>query len=90
MSSRSSKRNSSSHSSSDDSPAHVTVNPKQEELIDEEAKNAYYRALVGSAPPLLDVPVPKRPSRLSGASFTSRSVSLKYLRTLRDCCAYPW
>ncbi|KAL0730630.1 hypothetical protein Bca4012_026723 [Brassica carinata] len=90
MSSRSCKRNSSSYSSSDDSPAHVTVNLKQEELVDEEAKNAYYRALVGSSPPLLDVPVPKRPSRLPGASFTSSSVSRKYLRTLRDCCAYAW
>ncbi|KAL0847615.1 hypothetical protein Bca101_020861 [Brassica carinata] len=67
MSSRSSKRNSSSHSSSDDSPAHVTV--KQEESVEEEKRNAYYRALVGSPPTLPEIPVPKRPLRQPGAPF---------------------
>ncbi|KAL0734236.1 hypothetical protein Bca4012_010446 [Brassica carinata] len=89
MSSRSSKRTSSSHSSSDDSPAHVMLNPKQEELVDEEAKNAYYRALVGSTRPLPDVPVPKRPLRLPGAPFTPSLVSRKYLRILRDQLTVP-
>ncbi|KAL0722823.1 hypothetical protein Bca4012_037422 [Brassica carinata] len=87
MSSRSSTRNSSSHSSSDDSAAHVTV--KQEELVEEEAKNAYYRVLVGSAPSLPDVPVPRRPLRMPGASFTPSLVSRKYFGTLRDQLSVP-
>ena len=87
MSSRSSKRNSSSHSSSDDSPAHVTV--KQEESVEEEKRNAYYRALVGSPPILPEIPVPKRPLRQPGAPFAPSSVSRKYLKVLRDFYQVP-
>ncbi|KAL0713384.1 hypothetical protein Bca4012_020362 [Brassica carinata] len=87
MSSRSSKRDSSSHSSSGDSPAHVTV--KQEEFVEEEAKYAYYRALVGSPPSLPDIPIPRRPLRQPGAPFTPSSVSRRYLKVLRDQLSVP-
>ncbi|KAL0875417.1 hypothetical protein Bca101_025122 [Brassica carinata] len=87
MSSRSSKRDSSSHSSSGDFPAHVTV--KQEEFVEEEAKNAYYRVLVGSPPSLPDIPVPRRPLRQPGAPFTPSLVSCKYLTVLRDFYQVP-
>ncbi|KAL0864811.1 hypothetical protein Bca101_043929 [Brassica carinata] len=65
-------------SSSDDSPAHVTV--KQEELVEEETKNAYYRALVGSPPTLPEIPVPRSPLRRPCALFAPSSVSRKYLK----------
>ncbi|KAL0723055.1 hypothetical protein Bca4012_037654 [Brassica carinata] len=87
MSSKSSNRNSSFQSSSDDSPAHVTV--KQEELVEEETKNAYYRALVGSPPTLPEIPVPKRPLRQPGAPFTPSLVSRKYLKVIRDFYQVP-
>uniref|UniRef100_A0A0D3D430 Uncharacterized protein n=1 Tax=Brassica oleracea var. oleracea TaxID=109376 RepID=A0A0D3D430_BRAOL len=53
MSSRkgSSKRNSSSHSSSGDSSANEVIAPKEEFEVEEEAKDAYYKALCGSPPP---------------------------------------
>ncbi|KAL0795406.1 hypothetical protein Bca101_066783 [Brassica carinata] len=89
MSSRSSKRNSSSHSSSGDSPAHVTVTVKQEELVEEEKKNAYYRALVGSPPTPPEIPVPRRPLRQPGARFAPSPVSRKYLKVLRDFYQVP-
>ncbi|KAG2306510.1 hypothetical protein Bca52824_026258 [Brassica carinata] len=65
MSSRSSKRNSSSHSSSDDSPAHVTV--KQEELVEEaESQTEPLWARLDS----VGRPCSKRPLRQPGAPFT--------------------
>ncbi|KAF2591396.1 hypothetical protein F2Q70_00039092 [Brassica cretica] len=53
MSSRkgSSKRNSSSHSSSGDSSAIEVIAPKEEFEVEEEPKDAYYKALCGSPPP---------------------------------------
>ena len=65
MSSRkgSSKRNSSSHSSSGDSSANEVIAPKEEFEVEEEAKDAYYKALCGSPPPSQDIPIPKRPMR---------------------------
>ncbi|KAF3608495.1 hypothetical protein DY000_02050149 [Brassica cretica] len=65
MSSRkgSSKRNSSSHSSSGDSSANEVIAPKEEFEVEEEAKDAYYKALCGSPPPSQDTPIPKRPVR---------------------------
>uniref|UniRef100_A0A0D3BVI5 Uncharacterized protein n=1 Tax=Brassica oleracea var. oleracea TaxID=109376 RepID=A0A0D3BVI5_BRAOL len=63
MSSRkgSSKRNSSSHSSSGESSANEVIAPKEEFEAEEEAKDAYYKALCGSPPPSQDIPIPKRP-----------------------------
>ncbi|KAH0898010.1 hypothetical protein HID58_047578, partial [Brassica napus] len=57
----SSKRNSSSHSSSGDSSANEVIAPKEEFEVEEEAKDAYYKALCGSPPPSQDIPIPKRP-----------------------------
>ncbi|KAF3500354.1 hypothetical protein F2Q69_00042320 [Brassica cretica] len=59
MSSRkgSSKRNSSSHSSTNE-----VIAPKEEFEVEEEAKDAYYKALCGSPPPSQDIPIPKRPT----------------------------
>ncbi|KAH0863143.1 hypothetical protein HID58_080354, partial [Brassica napus] len=59
----SSKRNSSSHSSSGDSSANEVIAPKEEFEVEEEAKDAYYKALCGSPPPSQDIPIPKRPVR---------------------------
>ncbi|KAL0771830.1 hypothetical protein Bca101_036981 [Brassica carinata] len=72
MSSRkgSSKRNSSSHSSSDDSSANEVIAPKEEFEVEEEAKDAYYKALCGSPPPSQDIPIPKRPVRSPNAPLT--------------------
>ncbi|KAG2275668.1 hypothetical protein Bca52824_058223 [Brassica carinata] len=69
MSSRkgSSKRNSSSHSSSGDSSANEVIAPKEEFEVEEEAKDAYYKALCGSPPPSQDIPIPKRPVRSPNA-----------------------
>ncbi|KAG2298676.1 hypothetical protein Bca52824_035148 [Brassica carinata] len=57
--SRSSKKNSSSHSSSGDSPVDEVVAPKHEERVEEDAREAYYTALCGSSPPPQDIPIPK-------------------------------
>ncbi|KAG2292729.1 hypothetical protein Bca52824_039398 [Brassica carinata] len=72
MSSRkgSSKRNSSSHSSSGDSSANEMIAPKEEFEVEEEAKDAYYKALCGSPPPSQDIPIPKKPVRLPNAPLT--------------------
>ncbi|KAG2281694.1 hypothetical protein Bca52824_052914 [Brassica carinata] len=69
MSSRkgSSKMNSSSHSSSGDSSANEVIAPKEEFEVDEEAKDAYYKALFGSPPPSQDILIPKRPVRSPNA-----------------------
>ncbi|KAG2282007.1 hypothetical protein Bca52824_053227 [Brassica carinata] len=56
----SSKRNSSSHSSSGDSSVNEVITPKDEFEVEEEAKDAYYKALCGSPPPSQDIPIPKR------------------------------
>ncbi|KAH0868205.1 LOW QUALITY PROTEIN: hypothetical protein HID58_075227 [Brassica napus] len=65
MSSRkgSSKWNSSLHSSSGDSSANEVIAPKEEFEVEEEAKDAYYKALCGSPPPSQDILIPKRPVR---------------------------
>uniref|UniRef100_A0A0D3AR30 Uncharacterized protein n=1 Tax=Brassica oleracea var. oleracea TaxID=109376 RepID=A0A0D3AR30_BRAOL len=81
MSSRkgSSKRNSSSHSTSGDSSANEVITPKEEFEVEEEAKDAYYKALCGSPPPSQDIPIPKRPVRSPNAPLT----------TLRDFYQIP-
>ncbi|KAG2265603.1 hypothetical protein Bca52824_072682 [Brassica carinata] len=72
MSSRkgSSKRNSSSHSSSGDTSANEVIAPKEEFEVEEEAKDAYYKALCGSPPPSQDIPIPKRPVRSPNEPLT--------------------
>ncbi|KAG2272020.1 hypothetical protein Bca52824_066575 [Brassica carinata] len=72
MSSRkgSSKRNSSSHSSSGDSSANEVIAPKEEFEVEEEEKDAYYKALCDSPPPSQDIPIPKRPVRSPNAPLT--------------------
>ncbi|KAL0676765.1 hypothetical protein Bca4012_004746 [Brassica carinata] len=74
MSSRkgSSKRNSSSHSSSGDSSANEVIAPKEEFEVEEEAKDAYYKALCGS--PSQDIPIPKRPVRSPNAPLAPKPV----------------
>ncbi|KAF2565242.1 hypothetical protein F2Q68_00025680 [Brassica cretica] len=91
MSSRkgSSKRNSSSHSSSGDSSANEVIAPKEEFEVEEEAKDAYYKALCGSTPPSKDIPIPKRPVRSPNAPLTPSMVSHDYLTTLRDFYQIP-
>ncbi|KAF3541312.1 hypothetical protein F2Q69_00020884 [Brassica cretica] len=81
MSSRkgSSKRNSSSHSTSGDSSANEVITPKEEFEVEEEAKDAYYKALCGSPLPSQDIPIPKRPVRSPNAPLT----------TLRDFYQIP-
>ncbi|KAL0876798.1 hypothetical protein Bca101_026503 [Brassica carinata] len=90
--SRSSKRNSSSHSSSGDSLVDEVVAPKHEEEVDEDTREAYYKAVCGSCPPPRDIPIPGRPQRAPGAPFSPSRVSPEYLTTLRnfyqDCRAY--
>ncbi|KAL0683603.1 hypothetical protein Bca4012_050451 [Brassica carinata] len=73
MSSRkgSSKRNSSLHSTSGDSSANEVITPKEEFEVEEEAKDAYYKALCGSPPPSQDIPIPKRPVRSPNAPLTT-------------------
>ncbi|KAF3498708.1 hypothetical protein DY000_02054002 [Brassica cretica] len=91
MSSRkgSSKRNSSSHSSSGDSSANEVISPKEEFEFEEEAKDAYYKALCGSPPLSQDIPIPKRPVRSPNAPLTPSMVSLDYLTTFRDFYQIP-
>ena len=91
MSSRkgSSKRNSSSHSSSGDSSANEVIAPKEEFDVEEEAKDAYYKALCASPPPSQDIPIPKRPVRSPNAPLTPSMVSPDYLTTLRDFYQIP-
>uniref|UniRef100_A0A0D3CKB6 DUF1985 domain-containing protein n=1 Tax=Brassica oleracea var. oleracea TaxID=109376 RepID=A0A0D3CKB6_BRAOL len=86
MSSRkgSSKRNSSSHSSSGDSSANEVIAPKEEFEVEEEEKDAYYKALCDSPPPSQDIPIPKRPVRSPNAPLTLSMVSPDYLTTLKD------
>ncbi|KAL0649551.1 hypothetical protein Bca4012_092242 [Brassica carinata] len=76
MSSRkgSSKRNSSSHSSSGDSSTNEVITPKEEFEVEEEAMDAYYKALCGSPPPSQDIPIPKRPVRSPNAPLTPKPV----------------
>ncbi|KAL0667853.1 hypothetical protein Bca4012_030557 [Brassica carinata] len=80
MSSRkgSSKRNFSSHSSSGDSSANEVIAPKEEFEVEEEAKDAYYKALCGSPPPSQDIPIPKRPMRSPNAPLAP---SMRFLFT---------
>ncbi|KAL0702495.1 hypothetical protein Bca4012_058617 [Brassica carinata] len=87
--SRSSKRNSSSHSSSGDSPVDEVVAPKHEEGVEEDTREAYYKALCGSCPPPRDIPIPRRPQRVSGAPFSPSMVSPEYLTILRNFYQVP-
>ncbi|KAF3502809.1 hypothetical protein F2Q69_00042319 [Brassica cretica] len=91
MSSRkgSSKRNSSSHSSSGDYSSNEVIAPKEEFKVEEEAKDAYYKALCGSPPPSQDIPIPKRPVRPPNALLTPSMVSPDYLMTHRDFYQIP-
>uniref|UniRef100_A0A0D3E9V0 Uncharacterized protein n=1 Tax=Brassica oleracea var. oleracea TaxID=109376 RepID=A0A0D3E9V0_BRAOL len=90
MSSRkgSSKRNSSSHSSSGDSSANEVIASKEEFEVEEEAKDAYYKALCGSPPPSQDILSTKRPVR-SNLPLAPSMVSSEYLMTLRDFYQIP-
>ncbi|KAL0898791.1 hypothetical protein Bca101_082752 [Brassica carinata] len=78
----SSKRHSSSDSSSDDSSANKVIAPKEEFGVDEDANDAYYKALCGSLSSLQDIPIPKRPVRSPNAPLTPSMVSTRYLATL--------
>ncbi|KAF2539869.1 hypothetical protein F2Q70_00003934 [Brassica cretica] len=83
------KMNSSSHSSSGDSSANEVIAPTKEFEVEEEAKDAYYKALCGSPPPSQDIPIPKRPVRSPNAPFTPSMASPDYLTTLRDFYQIP-
>ncbi|KAG2323099.1 hypothetical protein Bca52824_016312 [Brassica carinata] len=85
----SSKRHFSSHSSSDDSSTNEVIAPKEEFGVDEDAKDAYYKALCGSLSSLQDIPIPKRPVRLPNAPLTPSMVSPRYLATLRKFYQVP-
>ncbi|KAL0716002.1 hypothetical protein Bca4012_065324 [Brassica carinata] len=87
--SRSSKRNSPSHSSSGDSPVDEVVAPKHEEEVEEDTREAYYRALCSSSPPPRDIPIPRRPPRVPGAPFSPSMVSPEYLTILRNFYQVP-
>ncbi|KAF3508261.1 hypothetical protein F2Q69_00007293 [Brassica cretica] len=91
MSSRkgSSKRNSSSHSSSGDSSANEVIAPKEEFEVEEEAKDAYYKALCGLPPLSQDILIPKMPVRSPNAPLAPSMVSSDYLTTLRDFYQTP-
>ncbi|KAF3502810.1 hypothetical protein F2Q69_00042318 [Brassica cretica] len=91
MSSRkgSSKKNSSSHSSSGDSSANEVIALKEEFEVEEEAKDAYYKALCGSPPLSQDISIPKRPVRSPNTPLTPSMVSLDYLTTLWDFYQIP-
>ncbi|KAF2559579.1 hypothetical protein F2Q68_00017785 [Brassica cretica] len=82
-------KNSSSHSSPGDSSANEVIAPKEEFEVEEEAKDAYYKALCGSPPPSQDIPIPKRPVRSPNAPLTSSMASPDYLTTLRDFYQIP-
>uniref|UniRef100_A0A0D2ZRV8 Uncharacterized protein n=1 Tax=Brassica oleracea var. oleracea TaxID=109376 RepID=A0A0D2ZRV8_BRAOL len=85
----SSKRNSSSHSSSGDSSANEVIAPKEEFEVEEEAKDAYYKALCGSPPPSQDILIPKRPVRSPNAPLALSMVSSDFPTTLRDFYQIP-
>lgn len=87
--SRSSKKHSSSHSSSGDLPANEVISPKIEFEVEEDAKEAYYRAHCGSPPPQQENPIPKRPLRPQGAPFTPSMVLPEYLTTLQNFYQVP-
>ncbi|KAL0876582.1 hypothetical protein Bca101_026287 [Brassica carinata] len=85
----SSKRHSSSHLSSDESSANEVIAPKEEFGVDEDAKDAYYKALYGSLPSVQDIPIPKRHVRSPNAPLTPSMVSPRYLATLRKFYQVP-
>ncbi|KAG2328619.1 hypothetical protein Bca52824_011347 [Brassica carinata] len=88
--SRSSKRNSSSHSYSGDSPVDEVVAPKHEEEVDEDTREAYYKAVFGLCPPPRDIPILKRHQRAPGAPFSPSMVSPEYLTTLETFTKFEW
>uniref|UniRef100_A0A0D3BAU7 Uncharacterized protein n=1 Tax=Brassica oleracea var. oleracea TaxID=109376 RepID=A0A0D3BAU7_BRAOL len=65
------------------------IAPKEEFEVEEEIKDAYYKALCGSPPPSQDIPIPKRPVRSPNAPFAPSMVSSDYLTTLRDFYQIP-
>ncbi|KAL0702252.1 hypothetical protein Bca4012_058374 [Brassica carinata] len=85
----SSKRHSSSHSSSDDSSTNEVIAPKEEFGVDEDAKDAYYKALCSSLSSPQDIPIPRRPVRSPNAPLTPSMVSPCYLATLRKFYQVP-
>lgn len=84
---RSSRKKSSSHSSSDDSPDVVV--PKGEYVVEDDMREAYYRALCESMSPPESVPFPLRPSMEFTAPFSLSAVSVDYLTNLRDFYQVP-
>ncbi|KAL0722605.1 hypothetical protein Bca4012_037204 [Brassica carinata] len=87
--SRSSKRNSSSHSSSGDSPVDEVVALKHEEEVYEDTREEYYKAVCGSCPPPRDIPIPRRPQRAPGAPFSPSMVCPEYLQLFRNFYQVP-
>ncbi|KAL0706495.1 hypothetical protein Bca4012_072921 [Brassica carinata] len=71
------------------SSANKVIAPKEEFEVEEEAKDAYYKALCGSPPPSQDIPITKRPVRSSNAPLMPSMVSPDYLTTLRDFYQIP-
>ncbi|WZY88412.1 hypothetical protein YC2023_045147 [Brassica napus] len=55
--------------SSGDLPANEVISPKIEFEVEEDAKEAYYRAHCSSPPPQQENPIPKRRLRPQGAPF---------------------
>ncbi|KAL0734086.1 hypothetical protein Bca4012_010296 [Brassica carinata] len=81
--SRSTKTNSSSHSSSGDSPVDEVVALKHDEGVEEDAREAYYKALCGSCPPLRDIPIPRRPPRVPDVPCDVEPVAVLPVRRRR-------
>ena len=60
------------------------IAPKEEFEVEEEAKDAYYKALCGLPPLSQDILIPKMPVRSPNAPLAPSMVSSDYLTTLRD------
>ena len=78
------KSNGSTKMSSGDLPANEVISPKIEFEVEEDAKEAYYRAHCSSPPPQQENPIPKRRLRPQGAPFMPSMVLPEYLTNLRN------
>ncbi|KAG2322894.1 hypothetical protein Bca52824_016107 [Brassica carinata] len=65
------------------------IAPKEEFGVDEDAKDAYYKALCSSLSSPQDIPIPRRPVRSPNAPLTPSMVSPCYLATLRKFYQVP-
>ncbi|KAF3562001.1 hypothetical protein DY000_02016100 [Brassica cretica] len=82
-----SKRNSSSHSSSGDSSANEVIAPEEEFKVEEEAKDAYYKALCGSPLPSQDILIPNEAEGCFNEDF-SFPAEVAEMSGLMNGCAH--